>query len=388
MLKIISLLYRIHNFTNAIFKAKSTYRPYILHSNQSQSDKGETNVTIIHVNGNFLVGGTTQLIVDIIERTSDKYTHKVIVPDYPDPLPYQPVSILKFSIWQMTELLNFLKNEKPALVHIQYWIREDDRYSELSLWYGAIFQMCNELNIKIIQNINVPTFPYSKVAIAHNVFVSKYVMDSYNNSTTVSSVIHPGSNFHHFKNEEVNSLPENSIGMVYRLDYDKLNPDSIEVFISAVRKRNDLTCYIIGGGQYLELYKRRAAEEKMTQNFIFTGFISYDSLPEYYKKIGIFVAPVHNESFGQVTPFAMSMGLCVAGYDIGALSEILGNKDTLVNYGNIEGLANVIIDLLGNQKKRIHLGKRNQQRAIEMFSVEGMIKHYEDLYKQECQSKD
>ena len=36
-----------------------------------------------------------------------------------------------------------------------------------------------------------------------------------------------------------------------------------------------------------------------------------------------FVAPVHSESFGHVSVFAMGMELPVAGYNVGALEEIL-----------------------------------------------------------------
>jgi len=379
LLKFSSLLFRVHLYINQICKEKpsptSAFVPYTLNYHPSQN-----NIKIIHFNGNFIIGGTSQLIVDIIERTSDRYAHKIIVPDYPEPLPYQPVSIQKFSNYEMVNLFRFLEAEKPALVHLHYWVRERQDYEWYAIWYATVFKICEELKIKVIQNINVPTKPFFNPAVVHNVFVSKYVMNNFDDNSASSTVIYPGSNFNHFQNKDINLLPQNCIGMVYRLDNDKLNADAIEVFISVVKKNPEITCYIIGGGYFLEYYKQRVAEEQLGRNFIFTGVISYSLLPEYYKKFSVFVAPVHDESFGQVTPFAMSMGLSVAGYNTGALSEILGYKDTLVEYGDIEGLANVISSLVKYPEKRIKLGEINQERAHKNFSVESMISKYRDLY--------
>jgi glycosyltransferase involved in cell wall biosynthesis len=373
--KFSSLLLRLHLYINRRFKEKTSFAPYRLNYAPSTSE-----IKIIHVNGNFIVGGSTQLIVDIIERTSDKYSHQVIVPAYPEPIPYEPVSIYQFSIDRMVDLYKHLEKEKPALVHIHYWMTHS--FEPVSIWYATVFRMCEQLGLKVIQNINVPTEPFLSPAIVHNVYVSKYVAENYNgDNPTALSVVYPGSDFSHFKNDDFRSLPGNSIGMVYRLDTDKLNAEAIEVFIAAVRKKPDLQCYIIGAGHYFRYYKNRVKEEQLSGNFIFTGVVSYKSLPEYYKKFAVFVTPVHAESFGQVTPFAMSMGLSVAGYDIGALSEILGDKDTLVEYGDIEGLADVIVGLVNNPEKRVKLGQFNQQRAHENFSVESMISRYEKLYE-------
>jgi glycosyltransferase involved in cell wall biosynthesis len=371
--------YKVFSFLNNLSKKapaeKVLFKPYTLNYSV-----GNTTKKIIHINGNFIVGGSSQLIVDIIERTSDKYKHIVIVPDAPNPVPYQPVDIYAFSINELSGLYDFLKETKPDLVHIHYWVRHIHRFEGYALWYQSIFRICEELNIKILQNINVPTKPFNNANVLHNVFVSKYVMDNFNDRDTAASVIYPGSNFSHFKNDDIEALPDDSIGMVYRLDKDKLNEKAIEIFIAAVKKKRTLKCFIVGDGDYLMCYKKRVQEENLEPNFIFTGMVSYADLPSFYKKMSIFVAPVHDESFGQVSPFAMSMGLVVAGYDTGALSEILGSKETLVEYGDINNLAELIIELSNDKEKRVMKGRQNQLRTHNMFTVEKMIADYLVLY--------
>lgn len=351
------------------------FKPYTIKYPEKRGTK-----KIVHVIGNFIVGGSTQLVVDLIERTSDEYLHKVVVPTLEARLAYQPLDIRAFSIRELQDLSEWLKDEEPELVHIHYFVRDADQYTEGALWYQTVFDICEDLGLKVVQNINVPTHPHHSSAIVHNVFVSEFVDRNYNNSTASHSVIYPGSDFSHFRNDDVDSLPSKSIGMVYRLDDDKLRSDAIEVFIQVAKQDPEIRSYIVGNGLFLDDFKQRVREEKLEKRIIFTGLVSYDKLPEMYKKFSIFVAPVHDESFGQVTPFAMSMGQCVAGYNTGAIPEILGYIDTLVTTGDVNGLAKVIVQLANNPKRRKELGSRNRQRSNEQFAVGQMIAQYRRLY--------
>jgi glycosyltransferase involved in cell wall biosynthesis len=380
--KFSSLLYRIHVWLEKQFQGKTSFTPYPVRSATSLSSP-----KIFHFNGNFVIGGSSQLIVDLVERTSPKYRHTIIVPEIPTPLPYQPLDIHPFSLDEMNKLYDFLKKEKPSLVHIHYWVRHYDRHRDFSLWYQAVFKICEELKLPVIQNINVPTKPYESGSVIHNVFVSQYVEENFNDQHEVEhSVIYPGSDMEHFSNEHLAEAPSKNIGMVYRLAPDKLDPQAIEVFINLAKKQNDILCYIIGDGQYMRHYRNRVKQEGLSKRFVFTGYVSYRDLPSYYNKLNIILAPVHDESFGQVTPFAMGMGLVVAGYDTGALSEILGSKETLVKTGDIEKLTSIVIDLINDPERLIALSKRNQQRAREIFTTEQMIRQYERLYSSYIQS--
>ncbi|HVF31296.1 MAG TPA: glycosyltransferase family 4 protein [Pyrinomonadaceae bacterium] len=355
----------------------NSVEPYILR----QPTAAKPKATVVHVNGNFIIGGNTQLIVDLIERTSDQYSHEVVVPSYPRPLPYQPVNIHEYSILQMPKLFEYLESKRPDFIHMNYWVKHARRYGQRAVWFQSVFKICEELNIPVLQNITVPAQPFISPVVRHNVFVSRFVAENFNvDPDTPWSVIHPGSDFSHFRNDDIGSLPANSIGMVYRLDRDKLNGEAIGVFITAVKKKPALTCHIVGDGPLFDLYRSRVKEEGLGRNFVFHGQVSYRQLPKLYKSFSVFAAPVHDESFGQVTPFAMSMGQAVAGYDVGALSEILGSNETLVESGNVDKLSDLLVALTDDREKRVRLGEANQKRAVKNFSVEMMIEKYSDLY--------
>jgi len=330
--------------------------------------------------GNFIVGGSSQLVVDIIEGTSDEYEHKIAVFSLSGLVGYQPLDIREFTIKDLRALREWLQDENPELVHIHYFVRDSDKYEEGALWYETVFRICEDIALKVVQNVNIPTHPNASSSVVHNVFVSHYVERNFNNSPAPFSVIYPGSDFSHFKNDDIDSLPPKAIGMVYRLDNDKLRSDAIEVFIQVARRDPEITAYIVGGGFFLEGFIRRVREEKLQDRITLTGFVPYDKLPAMYRQFSIFIAPVHDESFGQVTPFAMGMGMSVAGYNTGAIGEILASDETLAQTGDVDGLAEIIVDLANDSRRRKKLGAANHERAFKKFSVDQMVQEYRDLY--------
>jgi hypothetical protein len=84
--KFSSILLRGHNYLDRRLAEKNLVPTRILNYTFAPGTS-----RIFHFNGNFVIGGTSQLIAGIVERTSDKYTHQVIVPIYLQPLLYQPL---------------------------------------------------------------------------------------------------------------------------------------------------------------------------------------------------------------------------------------------------------------------------------------------------------
>ena len=103
------------------------------------------------------------------------------------------------------------------------------------------------------------------------------------------------------------------------------------------------------------------------------------NFPVQYARFKVFVAPVWQESFGQVVPFAMSMGLAVAGNRVGALPEILGDTGTLG--ATPDELVSHILRLLESRHTIDAVGARNRSIARSNFSVKRMAVAYLDLYK-------
>ncbi len=343
-----------------------TYAVKILHPVKSGRPK------IIHVIANFMTGGSSRLIVDLIEYLGHKYDQEIVTFFIPRIPAYAGVKINDFSGHKKAkDFLAFFKRKKPAIVHVHYWGEGDAN------WYKEAFSAAADYRCSVIENVNTPVAPFIDDGVCKYVYVSEYAMHYTSPVVDKSLVIYPGSDLAMFSRKGT-PMPDDTIGMVYRLELDKLKEDSIQVLIDVVKRRPRTKVFVIGGGTLLDIYKIQLAEQGVSANFELPGFVPYDRLPDYYRKFSLFVAPVWKESFGQVSPFAMGMEIPVTGYNVGALSEILGGNEHLGT--NKEELCNIIINLLNAREKRRSVGISNRIRALEHYSVNTMIHKYDRLY--------
>ena len=210
--------------------------------------------------------------------------------------------------------------------------------------------------------------------------MSDFVHNTFSDQNTKGITIYPGSNFDFFSKRSRDEPQGDYVGMVYRLEPDKLNLRSIDVFIQVVQARPNTQILIVGGGTFLGVYKEKVRLAGVESNFRFTGYVHYKQLPDLYRQMAIFVAPVWKESFGQVTPFAMNMGIPVVGYNVGALPEIIGCESMSAPPGDAGRLKDIIVELLESPDKQTSIALANQMRARELFSLEAMVTKYRKLY--------
>ncbi|CAI2433389.1 Probable S-adenosylmethionine-dependent methyltransferase MSMEG_2350 [Serratia fonticola] len=330
---------------------------------------------IVHVIANFMTGGSSRLVVDLIEFLGAEYKQSIITSYIPDPPAYLGVDIEECRFPEDTmPFVEYYNRLKPDFIHVHYWGDVDEP------WYAKAIEAARELGIPVIENINTPIAPHLSPAVQRYVYVSDYVRRVFGQSNDSHVTVYPGSDFSHFMRADDEPVPQDCVGMVYRLEGDKLNEAAIQPFIRIVQKRPQTKILIVGGGSLLAPFQQAVKEAGVEDNFEFTGYVEYSTLPEYYRRMSLFVAPVWKESFGQVSPFAMNMRVPVIGYDIGAISEIVNSKAMLAPAGDADKLADIAIALLDDEARRAELGKEHQQRAEDNFSVQAMIDAYDHLY--------
>jgi len=342
--------------------------------NQLKSVSRKTRPRVLHVIANFMLGGSSRLVMDLIENIAD-YEHMVVTSYLPSPPAYSGVDVIEFrSPRSSKDVIAFLSEYDPDIVHVHYW-GECDYW-----WYDIFFKALEKLECRIIENVNTPVKPYQAELVEYYVHVSNYVQRQFGDGSAKNITIFPGSDFSVFVRRENQPLPLDCIGMVYRLENDKLNEKSIDVFIKVAQRRPQTKVIIVGGGTNLELYRKATRKAGVESNFEFTGYVDYDRLPGFYARMSIFVAPVWKESFGQVSPFAMNMKIPVVGYNVGGLAEIVKDPELLATPEDSDELAEIVIKLLDNPERCRQIGMQNYKRAQECFSVEAMVASYTKLY--------
>lgn len=331
---------------------------------------------ILHVIPNVFVGGSTQLIIDIIRHLSHHYQQEVLTSALWRGGGHVGMTVHCVTQPNADSIRDVYRRYSPDIIHVHYWGLSDDP------WYKAAFDALDAIpDAKVIENVNTPVTPMVVPRVDHYVFVSEYVRTEFGSAVAdpaVASIIYPGIDLSHFSKRYDGDDAKNAIGMVYRLESDKLREDAIDLFIDVIKRRPRTHAIIVGGGSFLECYIERTIAAGVRDNFYFTGYLPYDTLPDIYDKFSIFVAPVWKESFGQVSPFAMAKGLAVAGYDVGALSEIIGRSDSFAT--ELQDTARIIVELLNTPQRLAEVGEHNRVRAATMFAVETMVERYDALY--------
>lgn len=376
-IELISTQYNFKHYVNQIISLieNQYFKPYLLKNN---SKPNVSYKRVLHIIANFNIGGSSQLVVDLIEGL-EEYQHFVITQFIPHPQKYLGINILQIDLNNIDDLNGILSSINPNLVHVHYWGRDD------LTWYRSIYSILEKFPYPVIQNINVPVKPFIHHTNSKYVYVSEFVRNNFGNTASSNElVIYPGSDFTTFVARELkDDYPYHYVGMVYRLSVDKINEASIMPFIELAKINANIKCLIVGDGLLLPVYKKLVSDHNLEERFIFTGYVSYADLPKLYAQMAMFIAPVFDESFGQVTPFAMNVGMPVVAYDTGAMKEILNLDSLIVKPGDSLGLANMANAILNDKKKMLEIAKNNQLRAKEKFSLEKMIDSYRKLYKRE-----
>jgi glycosyltransferase involved in cell wall biosynthesis len=329
---------------------------------------------ILHVIPNVWLGGSTQLILDLHNYLGHRFDMEVVTSALPAQGKHQgmKISVIPKPPPQAAIRRIFARFD-PHIVHVHYWGDVDE------LWYRPFFELAAEFGYPVLQNINTPVAPFASDSVVRNVFVSQTILDQFG-STVPAQVIHPGIDLSMFSRRGPSNVDAyDAIGMVYRLEPDKLSENSIEPFIAVVKRRPQTRAIIVGDGSLFRHFYMRAQVEGLSDRFEFTGYVPYEELPAQYARFMTFVAPVWQESFGQVIPFAMNMGLAVAGHRVGAIPEILGDTSTLGT--TVDETASHILRLLKNRAAIDALGARNRAIARAKYGVERMAMGYADVYK-------
>jgi len=355
--------------------APAPHAPYVAHVPRASQDAA----TVLHVIGNMYTGGSARLVVDLAERLGDEFDHVVVARDLPAEPHYVGVRVVPTVEGAAAEALARLN---PALVHIHFLGHHRHAYSELDWrWYRDWFLAAAAAGIPVVENVNIPIPPYLDENVRAYVFVSDFVRRVFAPEGAPSVTIHPGSDFSRFTSDPAAAPRRECVGMVYRLEKDKIDERAIDVLTVILQRRPGARGLVVGGGRLLEQFRAAVHAAGVASRVTFTGYVGYDELPGLYRELTLFVAPVHTESFGHVVPLAMGVGIPVVAWNTGALQEILGGDAMLAPAGDVEALADLAAGLLADPGRARTIGDANRRRAHAMFSVEAMVENYRHLYQ-------
>ena len=171
------------------------------------------------------------------------------------------------------------------------------------------------------------------------------------------------------------------IGMVASLTEQKGHIYLLMAAAQILQRWPQVVLLIVGDGPLHKQLQEMVDQTGIAGRVIFSP--SRRDLPNVLAAIDIFVAPSLWEGFSLVILDAMAMQKAIVASDIPSISEAVvdGVCGSLVPPRDPEALADKINLLLSSPDLRIALGEAARQRAVEMFSVEVFVTHWEEFYR-------
>lgn len=166
----------------------------------------------------------------------------------------------------------------------------------------------------------------------------------------------------------------------------KRAPEAIEI-LAKVLKRRPACLLMVGDGPDLHVAITRAKELGITEQVVFAG--NREDVAHLLAASQIMLMPSSSESFGLAALEAMACGCPVVASRIGGLPELIqdGVDGYLCDLGDLDCMANNVVDLLDNADKLAGFKQRARQRAMEVFNIEQVVPRYENVYEGLMQQK-
>lgn len=138
---------------------------------------------------------------------------------------------------------------------------------------------------------------------------------------------------------------------------------------------------ILGNGPMKASLKMKAKDLGISDRVTFAGHVN--NVPDYLRRVDLYVLPSLQEGLPNSLLEAMSCGLPVIASKIGGVVDVVedGKSGVLFEPGNVLDLSSAMIRLLKDAELRQRLGAEARRRIVESFSIDRIAKEYIKLYE-------
>lgn len=126
--------------------------------------------------------------------------------------------------------------------------------------------------------------------------------------------------------------------------------------------------------------KKYVMEHGLNNRIVMPGWIDKGTRLELFKNTQMCVLPSYFEALSMTVIESMCYGIPIITTNISTMPELLGNRITLIQPGNVQQLANEILRLNQNANLRVEMSNIEYQRAKKYFSVDTIMKRTINIY--------
>ncbi len=182
-------------------------------------------------------------------------------------------------------------------------------------------------------------------------------------------------------NQDKTSRDEVTVLLARRL----VDKNGVTVFAEAVAALADLPVKLVFAGNGPERDKVEAILKKngLYTKALFLGDVPNGEMPEIYRNADISVLPSFMEATSITGLESMASGLPLVGTRVGGIPTIIdeGVSGLLVPPGDPKAQGVALRELVIDAEKRHAMGEQARERAVKLFSWEGIASQTADIYQ-------
>lgn len=171
------------------------------------------------------------------------------------------------------------------------------------------------------------------------------------------------------------------IGIVARLSMVKDHKNLLDAFSIILNAISNAKLLVIGDGELREDLVAYTRMKGIQERVLFLG--NRRDIPELLRLMNVFVLCSISEGLPITLLEAMAAGLPVVATDVGGNREVVIDRKSgfLVPPKDPQRLAEAIATILKDKKMARRFGENGIIRCKELFSLDGMVKKYSELYE-------
>ncbi len=197
-------------------------------------------------------------------------------------------------------------------------------------------------------------------------------------------VIYPGIDLNHRAQPGFDPVYAKQDGEIILGNAGRLSEEKGQIYLiqlaEILKKRGiKFKILIAGSGKLKSWLIKQARHRNVQDDVILLGFV--DNVEQFYSDIDIFLLTSLWEGFGYVMVEAMAEKKPVIAFDIRSSAEVVddGTSGYLVQRGDVEAMAEKVIELSHNEKLREEFGVNGYQRVKNLFTIENTIKEIQEF---------
>jgi glycosyltransferase involved in cell wall biosynthesis len=169
---------------------------------------------------------------------------------------------------------------------------------------------------------------------------------------------------------------------VGRLDAEKGVRELVEAFADVTARIGKARLVIVGDGPERTWIEERRHASGLNGSLELLGALPHPRIADVLNEASLLCLPSRGEPFGMVALEAMASGRAVVAYDVGGPRYLIdhGRGGYLVRPDDRDGLADSLVQLLGDRRRLEEMGRYNRRKVEAELSWERVLDALEEIY--------